>query len=42
VEPDLLLPERRRQRLTQALAVAPRKARELPFLVREYTSARER
>jgi hypothetical protein len=42
VEPDLLLPERRRRRLTEAVAVAPRKARELPFLAREYASARER
>jgi hypothetical protein len=42
VEPDLLLPERRRQRLTEALAVAPRKAGQLPLLAREYASARER
>jgi hypothetical protein len=42
VEPDLLEPESRRRRLTEALAVAPRKARELPYLAREYASARAR
>jgi len=40
VEPDLLSPESRRRRLTEALAAAPRRARELPFLAREYASAR--
>ena len=42
VEPDLLNPERRRRRLAEALAVAPRKAGELPYLAREYASARGR
>ena len=42
VEPDLLAPESRRRRLSEALAVAPRKANELPFLAREYASARAR
>lgn len=42
VEPDLLTPRNRRRRLEEALAVAPRRARELPFLAREYASARER
>jgi hypothetical protein len=42
VEPDLETPEGRRRRLAEALAVAPRRARELPFLAREYASARER
>jgi hypothetical protein len=42
VEPDLESPEGRRRRLAEALAVAPRRARELPFLAREYASARER
>ena len=41
VEPDLLEPESRRRRLTEALAVAPRKAGELPYLAREYASARQ-
>ncbi|MGH3010244.1 MAG: 1-acyl-sn-glycerol-3-phosphate acyltransferase [Gaiellaceae bacterium] len=41
VEPDLETPEGRRRRLAEALAVAPRRARELPFLAREYASARE-
>jgi hypothetical protein len=40
IEPDLLKQESRRQRLTEALAVAPRRAHELPFLAREYESAR--
>lgn len=42
VEPDLLDPGRRRRRLTEALAVAPRKGHELPYLAREYASVRER
>ncbi len=42
VEPDLETPDGRRRRLAEALAVAPRRARELPFLAREYASARER
>ncbi len=42
VEPDLLTPESRRRRLAEALAVAPRRVRELPFLAREYASARGR
>jgi hypothetical protein len=42
VEPDLLEPESRRRRLTEALAVAPGKAGELPYLAREYASARAR
>jgi Acyltransferase len=41
MEPDLETPEGRRRRLVEALAVAPRRARELPFLAREYASARE-
>jgi hypothetical protein len=41
VEPDLESPEGRRRRLAEALAVAPRRARELPFLAREYANARE-
>ena len=40
VEPDLETPDGRRRRLAEALAVAPRRARELPFLAREYASAR--
>jgi hypothetical protein len=39
VEPDLLTAGGRRRRLTEALAVAPRKARELPILAREHASA---
>jgi hypothetical protein len=42
VEPDLATPAGRRRRLTEALAVAPLHPRELPFLAREYASARER
>lgn len=42
VEPDLLTPESRRRRLAEALAAAPRRAHELPFLAREYASARAR
>jgi Acyltransferase len=41
VEPDLERAEGRRRRLAEALTVAPRRARELPFLAREYASARE-
>ncbi|HXV96329.1 MAG TPA: 1-acyl-sn-glycerol-3-phosphate acyltransferase [Gaiellaceae bacterium] len=40
VEPDLLTAEGRRRRLTDALAVAPRRAAHLPFLAREHASAR--
>jgi hypothetical protein len=40
VEPDLTTPEGRRRRLTEALAVAPRRAADLPYLAREYASAR--
>jgi hypothetical protein len=39
VEPDLLTAGGRSRRLTEALAVAPRKARELPILAREHASA---
>ena len=39
VEPDLATAAGRRRRLTEALAVAPRRAA-LPFLAREYASAR--
>ena len=42
VEPDLTTAEGRRRRLTEALAVAPRRAADLPFLAREYASARGR
>jgi hypothetical protein len=42
VEPELLKSDSRRRRLAEALSVAPRRARELPFLAREYASARER
>jgi Acyltransferase len=42
VEPELLSPETRRRRLAEALAAAPLRAHELPFLAREYASARER
>jgi hypothetical protein len=41
VEPDLLTPDGRRHRLAEALAVAPRRSRELPVLAREHASARE-
>ena len=40
VEPDLATAAGRRRRLTEALAVAPRRVADLPFLAREYTSAR--
>lgn len=42
VEPDLLTAGGRRRRLTEALAVAPGKARELPILAREHASAQGR
>jgi hypothetical protein len=42
VEPDLLDAGTRRRRLAEALSVAPRRAAELPFLAREYASARGR
>ena len=41
VEPELLTEAGRRRRLAEALAVAPRKPRELAYLAREYESARE-
>lgn len=41
VEPELLSAAGRRRRLAEALSVAPRKPHELPFLAREYESARE-
>lgn len=41
VEPELTTPEGRRRRLGEALAAAPRRAAELPFLASEYVSARE-
>jgi hypothetical protein len=41
VEPDLKTPAGLRRRLAEALAAAPRRAGELPFLAREYASARE-
>jgi len=41
VEPLLLTADSRRRRLGEALAVAPRKPETLPYLAREYTSARE-
>jgi hypothetical protein len=41
VEPALLSAEGRARRLAEALAVAPRKPRELAFLAREYRSARD-
>lgn len=41
VERALLVPETRRARLAEALAVAPAKPAALPFLAREYRSARE-
>jgi hypothetical protein len=40
VETDLTRADGRRRRLAEALTVAPRKAHELPVLVREYESAR--
>jgi 1-acyl-sn-glycerol-3-phosphate acyltransferase len=40
VDPELLDPERRPMRLEQALAERGRQAGELPFLAREYASAR--
>jgi len=40
VDPELLDPERRRARLADAVAAAARKPAELPFLAREYASAR--
>lgn len=42
VEPDLLTAGGRRRRLTEALAVAPRKAAQLPILAREHESAHGR
>ncbi len=42
VEPDLLEGGTRRRRLVEALSVAPRRAADLPFLVREHASARSR
>jgi hypothetical protein len=39
VEPDLLFAGGRRRRLAEALAVAPRRAAELPVLAREHASA---
>jgi Acyltransferase len=41
VEPELETPEGRHGRLGEALAVAPRRSGELPFLAREHASARE-
>jgi hypothetical protein len=41
VDPDLLHPGTRSSRLADALAAARRKPEELPFLAREYASARE-
>jgi hypothetical protein len=41
VEPDLATEDGRRRRLTEALAAAPRRASWLPYLAREYASARE-
>lgn len=41
VEPELLTVDGRRRRLAEALAVAPRKPRELAYLAREYESAHE-
>ena len=40
VEPDVRTSAGRRRRLAEALAIAPRKAAELPVLAREYASAR--
>ena len=42
VEPDLATSGGRRRRLAEALSVAPRRAADLPFLAREYASARGR
>ena len=42
VDRDLMTAAGRRRRLTEALVAAPRYPRELPFLAREYASARER
>ena len=41
VEPGLATPEGRRRRLAEALATAPRRSRDLPFLAREHASAHE-
>ncbi len=41
VEPGLTTPEGRRRRLAEALAIAPRRSRDLPFLAREHASAHE-
>ena len=41
VEPDLVLPERRERRLEEARAVAARRPERLPFLEREYRTARD-
>jgi hypothetical protein len=41
VDPELLDPERRRIGLAEAIAAAERRPGELPFLAREYTSARQ-
>jgi hypothetical protein len=41
VEPDLLSEDRRRERLAEAAGVAAHRPDRLPFLVREYASARE-
>jgi hypothetical protein len=40
LEPDLATAAGRRRRLTEALAIAPRRGADLPFLAREYASAR--
>jgi hypothetical protein len=42
VDPDLLTDEDRRRRLAEALAAVPGREDQLPFLAREYRSARER
>ena len=42
VDPDLLDPARRGPRLAEAVAAAAARPADLPFLAREYTSARER
>ena len=41
VEPDLLVPERRERRLEEARAVAAHRPERLPFLEREYGTARD-
>jgi hypothetical protein len=41
VEPDLLDAAKRAERLAEALAAAEKRSAELPFLAREYASARE-